>query len=283
MSSPAVEAALARVEKQEVSLDEYGSATPKTLDQQLHFCKWLVESRIVPAKTVAEAFVILQRGGELGFRGLASFDFLYSVNGRVRITPNGCKAKALSSGLLADQREEEFLEKGEPGEAVVTVLRKGIPTPFVGRFSVADAKKAGLWSKDNWSRYPRRMLLARARGFAYGDAYSDLVGGLQVRETFDLDPDEKIGMEPTQPRSAMEPPATPDPLLAEEVVAEVAVPDTPTATVDDFVLVPPGEKVSEPKVKDCLHSAIPPSRLKPGKTMVCVDCGFELTGDPVQP
>lgn len=273
-------AAMARVEKTEVGLDEYGSATPKTLDQQLHFCKWLVESHIVPAKTVAEAFVILQRGGELGFRGLASFDFLYSVNGRVRITPDGCKAKALASGLLADQREE-ILGDGDAMEAVVTVLRKGIPSPFVGRFSVADAKKAGLWSKDNWTKYGKRMLLARARGFGYGDAFKDLVGGLQVREKFDLDPDEKLGMEPTQARVVADPPAGPDPLLADEVVAEVTTPATTEPPVDDFVLVPPDEK---PKViaKDCPHKAIPPSRLKPGKTMVCTDCGTELYGDPIE-
>lgn len=223
--SKGVADALARVEKTEVALDEYGAATPRTLDEQLHFCKWAVESRIVPVNTVAEAFVVMQRGGELGFRGLASFDFLYPVNGRVRITPAGCKGKALASGLLADQKEEEILEKGtgEPVEAIVTVLRKGIPTPFVGRFSVVDAKKAFLWGKDNWKKYPRRMLLARARGFAYGDAFTDLVGGLQVREKFDLDPDERIGLEPSEPAAVVrEAPSTPDPLLAGVVDAEPA-------------------------------------------------------------
>ena len=215
----AMEAALARIETAVVNLDEYGAAMPKTLDEQLKFCKWAIESGIVPVKRIAEAFVVLQRGGELGFRGLASFDFLYVVNGRVRITPDGCKAKALGSGLLADQREE-VLGEGENMEAVVTVLRKGIPTPFVGRFSVTDAKKARLWgaNKDNWEKYPKRMLLARARGFAYGDAFRDLVGGLPVRETFDLDPEERLGAEPTEPRPIVEPPKGPDPLLVEDAI-----------------------------------------------------------------
>jgi hypothetical protein len=226
------DAALARVEKTVVALDEYGAATPKTLDEQLHFCKWAVESRIVPVKTVAEAFVVMQRGGELGFRGLASFDFLYPVNGRVRITPAGCKGKALASGLLVDQREEEVVDKatGAPVEAIVTVLRKGIPTPFVGRFSVSDAKTARLWGKDNWDKYPRRMLLARARGFAYGDAFTDLVGGLQVREKFDLDPDDRLGLEPAAPSEPRPAPSTPDPLLAGAVPAPVI--DVPATVVE---------------------------------------------------
>lgn len=211
----AMDAALVRAEKTSVALDEYGAAQPKTLDEQLHFCKWAVASGIVPARTVQEAFVVLQRGGELGFRGLASFDFLYSVNGRVRITPAGCKAKALAAGLLADQREE-VVGEGDAMEAIVTVARKGIPSPFLGRFGLLDAKRAHLLDKDNWKKYPARMLLARARGFAYGDAFADLVGGLPVREVHDLDPDEHVGMPAVEARPAPKPPEGPDPLLIED-------------------------------------------------------------------
>jgi hypothetical protein len=63
------------------------------------------------------------------------------------------------------------------------------------------------------------MLLARARGFAYGDAFRDLIGGLQVRETFDVDPEERLGMESPATAAVSTPPATPDPLLADVVDA----------------------------------------------------------------
>jgi hypothetical protein len=221
-----MEAALARIEGKDVALDSNGAATPTTLDEQLKYCKWVVESRIVPAKSISEAFVVLQRGGELGFRGLASFDFLYVVNGRVRITPDGVKAKALGAGLLVDQRED-LLGEGDNLEAVVTVQRKGIPTAFVGRFHVLDAKRAGLWGKDNWAKYPKRMLLARARGFAYGDAFRDLVGGLPVLDQQDLAPGERVGMEEPTPRATTPPPAGPDPLLADVTEAEVVPPSDP--------------------------------------------------------
>lgn len=53
--------------------------------------------------------------------------------------------------------------------------------------------------------------------------------------------------------------------------AEAAAPKTATPM--------PKPKV-DPAV--CEHPAIPPSRLKPGKTMVCPDCYTDLHGDPIQ-
>lgn len=50
------------------------------------------------------------------------------------------------------------------------------------RFSVADAKLAGLWGKAIWKQYPRRMLQMRARAFALRDAFADVLKGLSVSE-----------------------------------------------------------------------------------------------------
>ena len=50
------------------------------------------------------------------------------------------------------------------------------------QFSMADAKLAGLTGKGPWMTSPRRMLLARARTFAYRDAFPDLMMGLVVTE-----------------------------------------------------------------------------------------------------
>ena len=73
-------------------------------------------------------------------------------------------------------------------------------TTITRMFSVADAKKAGLWSPnarikrkgrnsdyevDNdspWHRYPQRMLMARALGFAAKDGGSDAMRGMMVSE-----------------------------------------------------------------------------------------------------
>ena len=66
--------------------------------------------------------------------------------------------------------------------AVCQAKRRGDPHPVEGRFSMADAKRAGLASKDVWKSYPRRMLQMRARGFALRDAFPDVLRGLVTAE-----------------------------------------------------------------------------------------------------
>lgn len=231
------DAALARVERQAVEIVG-GAVMPKNLDESLRVAKWAVESGLLPqdVKTVAAAWAVMQRGAELGFTPLGSFDFLYVVSGRVRMTPNAIRAKALASGLVEDMREEIIADDATPDNrrARVTVKRKGLPTPVVREFSMLDAKRAHLLGKGDrsaWTAYPDRMLLARARGFALGDCFSDLCGGLQIRERFDLEPGEALGViEPELKAATRTPPTEPDPLIA----ALAAKPSAETAP-------PPGE------------------------------------------
>ena len=66
--------------------------------------------------------------------------------------------------------------------AVCVAKRKG-KRPVEQRFSVDDAKKAGLWGKQGpWQNYPKRMLQMRARGFALRDAFPDALRGLVLAE-----------------------------------------------------------------------------------------------------
>jgi hypothetical protein len=227
--------AIERAERRDIAVEGW-AVIPKTLDDQLRFAKWALESRLLPDSitSVAQAWVVLERGGELGFSGLAAFDFLYVVQGRVRITPDGVKAKALASGLLEDALEK-IHGTGEEMCARVVIKRRGLPTPVTAEFSVSDARTARLWGKmgakgpSAWVTYPQRMLLARARGYAYGDAFRDLIGGLQVRELFDLDPGESLGggaglAAPAVPVTA----PGPDPLLDELSPAKPAAGPFPT-------------------------------------------------------
>ena len=60
--------------------------------------------------------------------------------------------------------------------------RRGSPA-IKRTFSVADAKRAGLWGKSGpWQQYPDRMLQMRARGFALRDAFPDALRGLISQE-----------------------------------------------------------------------------------------------------
>lgn len=215
----AADKAIERLGEVPVSV-QAGVVLPGNLDEQLRVAKWAHASGLVPTTTVASTWMVMQRGAELGFSALGSFDYLYVVNSRVRITPDGMKAKAQASGLIQDAKEEVF---GADKEMVarVTIKRRGIPTPIVGEFSAHDAVLARLWGKRGpkgdsaWVTHPKRMLLARARGFAYQDAFRDLAGGLQVREMDDLEPGEALGDgDAPVVEAARKPPAGGDPLLA---------------------------------------------------------------------
>ena len=202
--APQAPAPLAGLAKREivVPLDKWGAVAPQDLDQSLRVAQWVVESHLVPVKTQAEAWLVMERGARLHFGGLAAFDFIYPVNGKARITPAGIKAVALASGLVEDF-DLVLSGEGDARKATATVKRKGIPTPIVVEFSAAHAKKAGLSAKDNWVKFQDRMLSARANGYAWGDAFPDLTGGMPVREMYDRDEDEDARMAPPQEKDAL--------------------------------------------------------------------------------
>jgi hypothetical protein len=93
--------------------------------------------------------------------------------------------------------------------------RRGYERPTLTSFSVADAKKAGLWGKSGpWTQYPKRMLQLRARGFALRDAFPDVLKGLVTAE------------------EAQDYPTTP--AVAEAVVVRPATPQPAEERADRF-------------------------------------------------
>ena len=234
-----------------IALGSHGLA-PSNFDEQWRVAAAAKSSGLLPVKTTAEAWLIMQRGSELGFPLITAVEFLYPVKGRLRLTPDGAKALALRSGLLEDFKEfeegvvketEKGLEFADDFRAVCWIKRRDVREPIVRTFSVADAKQAGLWMKRGatggdsaWVSFPRRMLAARARGFAFQDGFRDVTGGLQVRDRHDLAMGESIGGVVVAPPGARDitpssaPPAHRHPVLAQlikqppvvEVVAQAA-------------------------------------------------------------
>lgn len=224
-----------------IKTSEGGALMPASFAEQWRIAQGVIQSGLCPGlKKTAEAWLIMQRGAELGFPLVTAIEFLYPVEGRIRMSPDGAKAKALSSGLLEDFREydegdvhetEKGLKFSDSFRAVCYIKRRGIATPIVRTFSVADAKQAKLWPgfersgskvKANWEMYPKRMLAARARGFAFQDAFRDLTGGLQIRERFDLDPGERFGGVVVTPPDARDvTPARPVPAKRHPVIAQL--------------------------------------------------------------
>lgn len=121
-------------------------------------------------------FVAMQAGAEIGLSPMQSIQNIAVINGKPGIFGPAALALVESSGKLADL-DEKIEGTGDARAAVVTIQRRERRVREF-RFSVADAKRAGLWGKTGpWTQYPDRMLIARARGFALRDVFPDVLLG----------------------------------------------------------------------------------------------------------
>lgn len=120
----------------------------------------------------------------LGIHWTQAFSSIAVINSRPSIWGRALLGLCRSSGVFEDI--EETYDAGdtkdfEKAKAVCIVTRKG-EKPKRYEFSVADAKRAGLWDKAIWKQYPKRMLQMRARGYALTDTFADVLCGLCVAE-----------------------------------------------------------------------------------------------------
>lgn len=149
------------------------------------FCAagWLPKSYIQNGKpNQAMAEVAIMHGIEVGLPPIAAIQNIAVINGMPSIWGDAMLALVRNSGWLEDHKEY-FEGEGEHLAAVVETTRRGQKTIVRNRFSIAMAKKAGLWGKQGpWQQYPSRMLTLRARSWSLRDAYSDVLKGLQMAE-----------------------------------------------------------------------------------------------------
>jgi hypothetical protein len=146
----------------------------------------------------ASCVLAIQAGAEIGLSPMQAMQSIAVVNGRPSIFGDAAMAVAKASPVC-EHVTETIEGEGEQMVATCTAKRRGYPAPTVSRFTVADAKKAGLWGKSGpWSQYPRRMLQMRARGFALRDAFPDVLRGLVTAEEAQDYPTATVTPEPAR-------------------------------------------------------------------------------------
>jgi hypothetical protein len=190
----------------------------------------LSASGLVPTKTPEATAAIMLKGAELGVPPMAAFSQISVIQGKPTV------GSELQLALLArGQVTWSWLQDGSDGEAVIQFDRPGFGKAL-GRFSMDDAKAAGLSGKDNWKKWPRNMLRARAISDGARQIGPDLLNGASyTHEELGAEVDENgavvagasFTVAPPQPAQAVEPaPAPPveaDPEFARraELWAEV--------------------------------------------------------------
>jgi hypothetical protein len=124
-------------------------------------------------KAPAVAAAILT-GRELGLGPMASLRGLQVIDGSVSMT-----AQMMAARIFAAHHKVEWLESTDKA-AEIRITRGDGLGEAVGRFTIADAQRAGLAGKTNWQRYPRAMLRARALTECAGMICSDVILGLDA-------------------------------------------------------------------------------------------------------
>jgi len=159
--------------------------TLHTVDDAMKFGKMLADSEFAPKDfrgKPASCVLAVQHGAEIGLGPMQSIQSVAVINGRPSIWGDAALALVMGSAVCEFVRER-IEGDGDNLVAVCETKRRGYPAPSVTQFSVADAKRAGLWGKSGpWTQYPRRMLQLRARGFGLRDAFPDVLKGLVTVE-----------------------------------------------------------------------------------------------------
>lgn len=164
----------------------------KDLSELARFAKMVWESELAPkgfknAQAIAAA---IQLGAEIGLSPMTAIQNIAVINGRPGVYGDIPLALAQASGEL-EVFEEWFEHKGErvetyPQDAddsttgVCHAKRRGKMEKTLS-FSIAQAKKAGLWGKEGpWTNYPFRMLMWRPRQFVLRDLFPDKLKGVRT-------------------------------------------------------------------------------------------------------
>lgn len=186
---------LATAEQKAMVPFKQGALMPDSMDGIARLAAGAMAAGVIPsARTPQQAFILLAAGFEAGLGFTATCKNVMLVNNKPAIWGDAALALVRRSELCGGVAEDA-VGTGDELAARCSVIRFRRdysrasvcdPETITRTFSIADAKKAGLWGKSGpWSQYPKRMLAMRARAFALRDSFPDLLMGLGVIEEHD--------------------------------------------------------------------------------------------------
>lgn len=155
---------------------------PKTIGEIQTLAEMMSKSALLPDALkgkVADIAVQILAGSELGLAPMASIRGVFVVQGKPTLSADTMVGLILGSGLA------EYFMQIEATATSVTfeAKRRGAPAAQRCTWTMEDAKRAGLNTKDTWRLYPRQMLASRAKAELARSAFPDILAGT-------YDPDE---------------------------------------------------------------------------------------------
>jgi hypothetical protein len=187
---------------------------PHSIDEVLRYAKMVIAAGAVPdslakdgsgrpypvKELISRVVTVIAAGSEVGLPPMRSLANIALINKRAQIWGEAAVALLQASGKLEEMVQEHIGQ--EPDASTPTVQfhdtygwriilkRKGQPSPYIGVFTVGQAKRAHLWAnpkKTPWVEYPERQLFWRAFHQAATDGFADALCGLGIREIAEED------------------------------------------------------------------------------------------------
>lgn len=208
------EKGLVKAQSNEMRLPKFVEDAYDSIDKMNQFADILLQSKLIPfhfyektpdnkpdfsrGKTPAVVAVLIQ-GHQLSLPPLTALQHIVPVNGLLSIKGDMAKSLIFNSGKLkADSWKEEEAGALEDGTYTVkiTATRFDNGMTISRSFSIAQAKRAGLWITEQqvagqdgwryktsaWYKFPTRMIYYRALGFIARDGFSDVLTGIYTTE-----------------------------------------------------------------------------------------------------
>lgn len=208
------------------------SMMPQSYEAKYKMAGILCKSGLIPQglNTPEKVYVALQWGHELGLTPMVAVNNVAVINGKPTLSADIMAAVVKRSPEYGGIRWVKNTD--EEAECVITrILPNGTKEEMTSRFTIQDARNAGLAGRDVWKKYPKRMLKHRCLSYGLKDVFPDLLAGLYT-------PEEMESVEPpSQPKErnvTPESPVTESPVeekvIAPEIIPENENPKTPSDT-----------------------------------------------------
>lgn len=162
----------------------------------LTFAETVAKSGLCPAgmDTKEKVFVAVEWGKELGLSPMVALNNIAVVNGKPSLSTDIMSAIVMNN---PQYRGLQWLETSEKrAECVISRYINGKEIRTSGIYTIEDATKADLLKKDNWKKYPARMLQKRALSFALRDAFPDILAGIYSPDEIQLTEEDVQIIEP---------------------------------------------------------------------------------------
>ena len=176
------------VKRESAALDVVSAEELETIQRvaKLMSASGFFETAGNEVKAIAQVATKILAGRELGFGPWASVAGIHVVQGKPVISAN-----LMAAAIKAHPRYDYRVRKMAADEVAIEFFEDG-RSLGVSRFSMADAKAAGLTNRENWKKYARNMLFARAMSNGVRWFCPDVFSGNAVYVPGELDEEEDL-------------------------------------------------------------------------------------------